>query len=125
MPALVTPASAPGNGLVPCNSQNAAHAEAAGCSPSPTGPWAATSPGMETTLTAMLFSSGPAALAHAGDYARSGSAAASSTRAPRTTQSAKPRRDSGLLAPVLARHLDGRPDRSADMGLQDLQVGDR
>jgi hypothetical protein len=30
-----------------------------------------------------------------------------------------------LLAPVLAQHLDGRPDRPADMGLRDLQAGSR
>ena len=28
-------------------------------------------------------------------------------------------------SPMLARHLDGRPDRSADMGLRDLRAGDR
>ena len=33
--------------------------------------------------------------------------------------------DAGLLAPVLARHLDGRPDRPADTGLRDLRAGGR
>ena len=37
----------------------------------------------------------------------------------------KPRRDVGLLAPVLARHLGGRPDRSAGIGLLDLRAGGR
>ena len=79
---------------------------------------------METTLTAMLFSGGRAALAH--------------QRLPRIRLRSGRLRpitedhtignsclDVGLLALVLARHLDGRPDRSADMGLRDLRAGDR
>jgi hypothetical protein len=31
--------------------------------------------------------------------------------------------DAGLPAPVLTRHLDGKPDRSADIGLRDLRAG--
>ena len=31
--------------------------------------------------------------------------------------------DAGFLAPVLARYLDGRPDRSADLGVRDLRAG--
>ena len=31
----------------------------------------------------------------------------------------------GVFAPVLARHLDGTPDRSADLGRQDLRARDR
>ena len=54
-------ALAPVTGLARQDNQDAAHAEAAGCSRSPT---AATPPGMGTTLTAMLFSGGRAALAH-------------------------------------------------------------
>ena len=49
--------------------------------------------------------------------------AASSTRAP--GPHALQLVATSAAAPVLARHLDGRPDRSADMGLRDLQVGDR
>ena len=37
----------------------------------------------------------------------------------------QPRRDVGLLALVLARHLDGRPDRSAGTGLRDLRADGR
>ena len=53
-----------------------------------------------------------------------GSAAASSARSPRTTRSATSS-DAGLLAPVLARHLGGRPGRPADTGLRDLRAGGR
>jgi protein phosphatase len=33
--------------------------------------------------------------------------------------------NAGPLAPVLSRYLDGRPDRSPDLGLRDLRSGDR
>jgi len=33
--------------------------------------------------------------------------------------------NAGPLAPVLSRYLDGRPDRSPDLGLRDLRAGDR
>jgi PPM family protein phosphatase len=33
--------------------------------------------------------------------------------------------NAGALAPVLSRYLDGRPDRSPDLGLRDLRPGDR
>ena len=56
-------ALAPVAGLARQDNQNAAHAEAAGCSRSPTA-CVATPPGMGTTLIAMLFSGGRAALAH-------------------------------------------------------------
>ena len=81
--------------------------------------WAETPPGMETTLTAMLFSGGRAALAHVATPVRSGSA-----RSPRTTRPATSS-PTPLLALVLERHLDGRPDRPAGIGLRDLRAGDR
>jgi protein phosphatase len=33
--------------------------------------------------------------------------------------------NAGALAPVLSRYLDGRPDRSPDLGLRELRTGDR
>jgi PPM family protein phosphatase len=33
--------------------------------------------------------------------------------------------NAGPLAPVLSRYLDGRPDRSPDLGLRELRTGDR
>jgi protein phosphatase len=33
--------------------------------------------------------------------------------------------NAGSLAPVLSRYLDGRPDRSPDLGLRELRTGDR
>lgn len=33
--------------------------------------------------------------------------------------------NTGPLGPVLSRYLDGRPDRSPDLGLRDLRTGDR
>jgi len=59
-------ALAPATGLARQDNQDAAYAEAAGCSPSPTA-WAAIPPGMGTTLTALLFSDGHAALVQIGD----------------------------------------------------------
>ena len=62
-----------------------------------------------TTLTAMLFSGGRAALAHIGD------SRAFQLRGGRLRQITEDHTignlvaDAGLLAPVLARHLDGRP----------------
>lgn len=37
----------------------------------------------------------------------------------------KPVWDAGLLVPALARYLDGRLDRPADLGSRDLRAGDR
>jgi hypothetical protein len=71
---------------------------------------------METTLTASLFSGGRAALAHTNDFRAFRPREA---RAP--SHDRQPRRDVGLLAPVLARNLDGRPDRPAGIGLRDLR----
>jgi PPM family protein phosphatase len=81
--------------------------------------------GMGTTLTAMLFSGDRAALAHIGD------SRAFRLRDGQLRQITEDHTignlvwDAGFLAPVLARYLDGRPDRSADLGLRDLRAGDR
>ena len=81
--------------------------------------------GMGTTLTAMLFSGDRAALAHIG-HSR-----AFRLRDGRLRQITEDHTignlvwDAGFLAPVLARHLDGRPDRSVDLGVRDLRAGDR
>ncbi len=81
--------------------------------------------GMGTTLTAMLFSGDRAALAHIGD------SRAFRLRDGHLRQITEDHTignlvwDAGMLAPVLARYLDGRPDRSVDLGLRDLRAGDR
>ena len=78
--------------------------------------------GIGTTLTAMLFSGGGAALAHIGN------SRAFRLRDGRLRQITEDHTigklvwDASFLAPVLARHVDGRPDRSADLG---LRAGDR
>jgi len=81
--------------------------------------------GMGTTLTAMLFSGDRVALAHVGD------SRAFRLRDGQLRQITEDHTignlvwDAGSLAPVLARYLDGRPDRSADLGVRDLRAGDR
>lgn len=81
--------------------------------------------GMGTTLTAMLWSGDRAALAHIGD------SRAFRLREGRVRQITEDHTigklvsDADFLAPVLSRYLDGRPDRSADLGLRELRVGDR
>ncbi len=80
---------------------------------------------MGTTLTAMLVSGDRAALAHIGD------SRAFLLRDGRLRQITEDHTignlvwDAGLLAPVLARYLDGEPDRSADLSFRDLRAGDR
>jgi hypothetical protein len=81
--------------------------------------------GMGTTLTAMLCSGGRAAVAHIGD------SRAFRLRGGQLRQITNDHTirnlviDEGLLAPTLPLHLDGRPDRSADMEPRDLRAGDR
>jgi serine/threonine protein phosphatase PrpC len=80
---------------------------------------------MGTTLTAMLVSGDRAALVHIGD---SRAFRLRDGRLRRITEDDTIGNlvwDAGFLAPVLARYLDGRPDRSADLGLRDLRTGDR
>ena len=81
----------------------------AGCSPSPTGAL----PGIGTTLTAMLFYSGCAALAHTGE-SRVSRLRVGHLRQIAEDHIRQSRRRCGLLAPVLPRHLDDRQDRPAD-----------
>jgi PPM family protein phosphatase len=81
--------------------------------------------GMGTTLTAMLWSGGTAALVHIGD------SRAFRLREGQLRQITEDHvlgnlvSNAGPLAPVLSRYLDGRPDRSPDLGLRDLRTGDR
>jgi PPM family protein phosphatase len=81
--------------------------------------------GMGTTLTAMLWSGDTAALVHIGD------SRAFRLRDGQLLQITEDHvlgnlvSNAGPLAPVLSRYLDGRPDRSPDLGLRDLRTGDR
>ena len=81
--------------------------------------------GMGTTLTAMLWSADTAVLAHIGD------SRAFRLRDGQLRQITEDHvlgnlvSNAGPLAPVLSRYLDGRPDRSPDLGLRDLRIGDR
>jgi PPM family protein phosphatase len=81
--------------------------------------------GMGTTLTAMLRSGNTAALVHIGD------SRAFRLRDGQLHQITEDHvlgnlvSNAGSLAPVLSRYLDGRPDRSPDLGLRELLAGDR
>lgn len=81
--------------------------------------------GMGTTLTAMLWSGDTVALVHIGD------SRAFRLRDGQLRQITEDHvlgnlvSNAGPLAPVLTRYLDGRPDRSPDLGLRDLRAGDR
>jgi protein phosphatase len=81
--------------------------------------------GMGTTLTAMLWSGDQAALVHVGD------SRAFRLRDGQLRQITEDHvlgnlvSNVGTLAPVLSRYLDGRPDRSPDLGLRELRAGDR
>ncbi|MGH3220081.1 MAG: PP2C family protein-serine/threonine phosphatase [Streptosporangiaceae bacterium] len=81
--------------------------------------------GMGTTLTAMLWSDDTVALVHIGD------SRAFRLRDGQLRQITEDHvlgnlvSNAGPLAPVLSRYLDGRPDRSPDLGLRDLRAGDR
>src|SRR5580700_9325650 len=81
--------------------------------------------GMGTTLTAMLWSGDTAVLAHIGD------SRAFRLRDGQLRQITEDHvlgnlvSNAGPLAPVLSRYLDGRPDRSPDLGLRDLRTRDR
>ena len=80
---------------------------------------------MGTTLTGMLWSGDTAALVHIGD------SRAFRLRDGQLRQMTEDHvlgnlvSNAGPLAPVLSRYLDGRPDRSPDLGLRDLRAGDR
>jgi len=81
--------------------------------------------GMGTTLTAMLFSGDRAAVAHIGDSRAFRLRDGQLRQITEDHTIGKLVWDADFLAPVLARHLDGRPDRSADLGVRDLRAGDR
>jgi serine/threonine protein phosphatase PrpC len=73
---------------------------------------------MGTTLTAMLFSGGRAVLAHIGDSRAFRHRGGQLRPVTEDHTIGNLLADVGLLALVLARHLDGRPDRSAGTGLR-------
>jgi PPM family protein phosphatase len=81
--------------------------------------------GMGTTLTAMLWSGDKAGLVNIGD------SRAFRLRGGRLLQITEDHvmgnlvSNAGEMAPVLTRYLDGRPDRSPDLGLRELRAGDR
>jgi protein phosphatase len=81
--------------------------------------------GMGTTLTAMLWSGDQAALVQIGD------SRAFRLRDGQLRQITEDHvlgnlvSNAGALAPVLSRYLDGRPDRSPDLGLRQLRAADR
>jgi serine/threonine protein phosphatase PrpC len=81
--------------------------------------------GMGTTLTAVLRSGDQAALVNIGD------SRAFRLRGGHLRQLTEDHilgnlvSNAGPMAPVLVRYLDGRPDRSPDLGLRELLPGDR
>jgi serine/threonine protein phosphatase PrpC len=81
--------------------------------------------GMGTTLTSMLWSGNCAALAHIGDSRAFRLREGQLRQITEDHTIGKLVSDADFLAPVLSRYLDGRPDRSADLGLRELRAGDR
>jgi len=81
--------------------------------------------GMGTTLTAMLWSGDRAALAHIGDSRAFRLRKGLLRQITEDHTIGKLVSDADFLAPVLSRYLDGRPDRSPDLGLRELREGDR
>jgi serine/threonine protein phosphatase PrpC len=84
--------------------------------------------GMGTTLTAMLWSGRTCALAHIGDsraYRLRGGQLRQLTEDHALRNLVAATRTSPALAPVMSRYLDGRADRSPDLGLRDAAPGDR
>ncbi len=81
--------------------------------------------GMGTTLTAMLVSGDRAALANIGDSRGFRLRDGQLRQITEDHTIGMLVADAGFLAPVLARYVDGRPDRSADLGVRDLCAGDR
>jgi serine/threonine protein phosphatase PrpC len=80
--------------------------------------------GHTATPTATLVSAGHTALTHISDF-RAFRLRGSQLRQITEDQTIrKPRRDVGLLTLGAHRNLDGRPDRSAGIGLQDLPADD-
>ena len=81
--------------------------------------------GMGTTLTAMLRSGDHFALAHIGDSRAFRLRAGQLRQITEDHVMGKLVSNARGLAPVLSRYLDGRPDRSPDLGVRELQSGDR
>lgn len=81
--------------------------------------------GMGTTLTAMLRSGDQAALVHIGDSRAFRLRDGQLRQMTEDHVMGKLVSNAGALAPVLTRYLDGRPDRSPDLGLRELRPGDR
>jgi serine/threonine protein phosphatase PrpC len=81
--------------------------------------------GMGTTLTAMLWEDGRGALVHIGDSRAFRLRGGVLRRLTEDHVMGNLVSNAGDLAPVLTRYLDGRPDRSPDLGLRELRPGDR
>ena len=82
--------------------------------------------GMGTTLTAMLRSGDRVALVHIGDSRAFRLRDGQLRQITEDHVMGKLVSDvGGILAPVLARYLDGQPERSPDLGLRELRPGDR
>lgn len=84
--------------------------------------------GMGTTLTAMLWSGHTFALAHIGDsraYLLRDGRLQQLTEDHALSNLVAGSRNSQLLAPLMTRYLDGRPDRSPDLGHHEAIPGDR
>ena len=83
---------------------------------------------MGTTLTAMLWSGHAYALAHIGDsraYLLRGGQLRQLTEDHALRNLVAGTRTSPLLAPIMSRYLDGRPERSPDLALREARPGDR
>ena len=74
--------------------------------------------GMGTTLTAMLWSGDHFALAHIGDSRAFRLREGDLDQITEDHVMGKLVSNAGRLAPVLSRYLDGRPDRSPDLGIR-------
>jgi serine/threonine protein phosphatase PrpC len=83
---------------------------------------------MGTTLTATLWSGHTFALAHIGDsraYLLRGARLRQLTEDHALHNLVASAGESPILAPIMSRFLDGRPDRSPDLGLHQALPGDR
>jgi protein phosphatase len=81
--------------------------------------------GMGTTLTAMLWSGDCFALAHIGDSRAFRLRVGQLRQITEDHVMGKLISNARGLAPVLSRYLDGRPERSPDLSVRELQPGDR
>ena len=81
--------------------------------------------GMGTTLTAALCSGNQAGLVHIGDSRAFRLRNGQLRQITEDHVMGKLVSNAGDLAPVMTRYLDGRPDRSPDLGYRELRPGDR